>query len=65
MLGDHVVPLLILGIGSGSWSHHDGGRRRLRPVHIINRLVSTLLSSVLWSALIDKKGILPASSRGP
>ena len=39
LLGYHVVPLLLLHLGFGSWSNYHGGGCHVRAVHVPDRLV--------------------------
>lgn len=37
--GYHVIPLLLLRLGFGSWLDYHGGCCHVRAVHIVDRLV--------------------------
>lgn len=59
----HVLPVLLLGIGFGPWSHHDRGRRWLRLIYISDPLVG-ILACWSYGSADRPKGVLLASSRG-
>ena len=42
LLGYHVVPLLLLYLGFGSWSDYHGGRCPVRAIYVLDCLVRHL-----------------------
>ena len=42
MFGYHVIPILLLRLGVGSWSNYHGGRRHVRAIHVLDCMVSRI-----------------------
>ena len=47
----HVIPILLLRLGIGSWSNYHGGRRHVCAIHVLNRMVSRISAQTAWSAI--------------